>query len=255
VDSADHIVVVARGSDLLAQAASTLLMKHGFQVSFLTPSTLGSISITLREELVFILGKRVDGILFRALPQSLFCQDFAIEDQSFSNTETRAAWLSALNLGSLLAVNRYDARAWFEGIGWSQWRSRLIEAGIPVSPFSIGTAHLASPHFWYPYMSNLSRPAPGNHSRRIFGAAVTPSRQTNVSLMVYGKIVSGAESSTVRACMGLLYNFGISIATVTTDLDDKVLEVDTQPIVSGQDLIQVVAQILCEGFRAHLYRR
>ena len=81
-------------------------------------------------------------MLFRVSPELTFSDEFEVSDQPFCDAEIRAIWLAALNLDSVLAVNKYDAMTWFEGSSWPVWRRKVIHVGIPVSKFLFGDASL-----------------------------------------------------------------------------------------------------------------
>ena len=249
------IVVVAEKADPLARAVVADLPDRGDRVLYVAPADLGSFPVMFGKGIFFARGCVVCGILFRASYDNAFTVDFAEEDQHFSAAEFGALWLTALNCESVLAINRYDAEAWFEGYGWTVWRRRLIKEGIPVSPFSFGEDCTGGPRFWLPYTNTLIRPAPGGMSRRTLGTALTGSKVKQTSLVVCGRVIAGERYPCVVDTMDMLRDEGVRIAEIATDSEERVLFLNTRPAFTDTGLTDQAATLIVEMFHAHLHLR
>lgn len=247
------ILVINHPEDRLSNSIATILQTQGVRVLQILPGALGSKEISLQGDLFCIESEPIRGILFRVPPQSTFSDDFAASDQSFCDAEIRAILLAALNLESMLAINKYDAMTWFEGIGWPTWRRKLIAAGIPVVEFQFGDSDLNGRHVWYPYASLEARLAPGNHSRKMLGSALTEKNPSQTSLIVGREIITGKQSPSILATAELLTNAGACIAEVATDIDDRVVTINTLPSISDVEINDMVSLKISEIFHAHLY--
>lgn len=248
------ILVINHPEDRLSNSIVTILQTQGIRVLQIVPGALGSKQISLQGDLLCIDGDPVKGILFRVPPQSAFSDDFAINDQSFCDAEIRAVLLAALNLESMLAINKYDATTWFEGIGWPTWRRKLIAAGIPVTEFQFGDSDLNGRHVWYPYASLEAKLAPGHHSRKILGSALTEGTPLQTSLIIGGEILTGKQSPSMLATAEFLTNSGACLAEVATDMDDRVVTINTLPLISDVEVNTIVSLRISEMFHAHLHR-
>ncbi len=109
-----------------------------------------------------------------------------------------ASWLAAASFPSMRAVNAYDPTAWRRGAGWSVWKDRLGECGVPVQP------------------------PPERHS----------TSSGTLSLVACGAVVAGPETAYVSAAAAALESSGIRLATVTSLPDGRVSNVDAQPQVT-----------------------
>jgi hypothetical protein len=176
-----------------------------------------------------------------------------VSDQPFCDAEIRAIWLAALNLDSILAVNKYDAVAWFEGLNWPVWRRKLIHAGIPVSKFWFGDTTLRTSCVWYPYTSQEARPAPGYHAKRVLGSALTESTLIQKSLIIGKDIVAGKQTRSILSTAELLADAGVCIAEVATDAYDNIVTVNTQPTISDVHIENLVSYQIAEMYHAHLH--
>jgi hypothetical protein len=249
------IVVISHSEDELSALITAILRKQGTRVMHIVPGALGSSQISLQGDVFLIDGWPISGVLFRASPESIFSDEFEASDQSFCDAEIRAVWLAALNLDVILAVNKYDAMTWFEGLGWPIWRRRLIDAGIPVSKFLFGDTTLQTLRVWYPYTRQEGRPVPGDNTRRILGSALTVSTSIQNSLIIGKDIVAGRQAHSIQAAADLLADSGISIAEITTDVNDNILTVNTLPTISNVQIGNMVSHRVAEMFHAHLHSR
>ena len=247
------VVVVAESDDLLAALVKTRLEAQGDQVMAVPPGALGSLTVCLEGDVFRVEGQCIGGILFRVIPDMTFSDSFAAADRGFCDAEVRALWLAAMHLDSVCAINRYDAAAWFEGPYWPIWRRRLIAGGIPVSPFTFGGG--AQGEWWYPYRSHQPQTLPGPISRRVLGSATSAALPAQCILAVNGEVLVGDGHAPVLAALKLLSEAGIRLAEVLTDNDERVLAIDTQPLIVDPSLAAEVSGRLAGIYHDHLYRR
>lgn len=254
-ENARSVVVISHSEDKLSSLITAILHTQGIRVLSILPGSLGSRQISLQGDLLCIDSWPIGGVLFRVSPESTFSDEFEVSDQPFCDAEIRAIWLAAINLDSVLAVNKYDAMTWFEGLGWPVWRRKVIHVGIPVSKFLFGDASLQTSHVWYPYTSQQARPVPGYHTKRVLGSALTESTSVQNSLIVGKDIVAGKQTRSIRATAELLADAGIWIAEIATDFNDNILTVNTLPTIYDIPIENLVSQRIAEMFHAHLHSR
>jgi hypothetical protein len=248
------IVVVSDETDPLSTEFATTLRGQGTDMIHVHAGALAGLKVSLQNESFFVNAHLVRGILFRASLDSTFSETFSAEDRSFCDTEVMATWLAALNLDSILAVNRYDAAEWFEGARWPAWRRRLVEADIPVSPFAFGDTPVDASWSWYPYTSTRASRAPGIASRRVLGSAVTQSMQKQVSLAVCNVVIAGEASPTVLDTAKLLDDTGVRIAEIATDHDGRVLLVNTEPQIMETKILEHAKHLLIGAYNEDMHR-
>ncbi len=248
-------VVVGSPADALAGAVAAALRGRGASVLCADPSRLADRRVSLSGEAFTVEGRAVGAVVFRAPPDLSFSRGFRVEDRSFCDTETRALWLAATHLASVLAVNRYGAGAWFGGAGWAPWRRLLQEAGLPLAPFAFGDVPGAERRRWYPYAGQEAHAAPGRRTRRTLGAPLTTSEPAQTSLVVGGEVVEGEALPAVTEAAAVLREAGVHIAAVATDGAGRVLLVDTLPAVRRRASVQRSAHLISQLCYAHLRRR
>ncbi len=182
------VVIVASPSDLLAQLVATSLLYAHVPTCQLDPSDLADVELEWHGDRVTIDGHPVSGLLWRAL-----------QTQSSDLLDPRviASWLAAASFPSMRAVNAYDPPAWRRGAGWSVWKDRLDECGVPVQP------------------------PPDRHSASSDAS----------SLVACGAVVAGPETACVSAAAEALESSGVRLASVTSLPDGRVSGVNAQPQV------------------------
>ncbi len=192
------VVIIASASDLLAQLVATSLIYSHVPTCQLDPADLAGVELEWHGTAVTINEQPVSGLLWRTLRcPTVRCTDPTTDAM---DPETTASWLAAASFPSMRAVNAYDPAAWRRGAGWSVWKDRLGECGVPVQP------------------------PPARH-------ATSPGTP---SLVVCGAIVSGPETDCVKAAAEVLESSGVRLATVTSLPDGRVTGVNPQPQVSDR---------------------
>jgi hypothetical protein len=248
------VVIVSEFTDTLASAVAVKLQSEGIYVVQTAPYDLGDLRVTLHEDEFIVNDSPVSGILFRSLPNSTLSQGFPIEDRGFCDSELRAVWLAALHLPRILAINRYDAEAWFEAVGWPVWRRKLVEQEIHVSPFVFGGVVQENLRFWHPYTSLLARPVPDNGTVQMLGSALTQSVRQQESLVVCGEVISGEILPVVVDTMNVLEKAGVWIASIATDSDATICSVNTLPTIPESHTLAHAVNLIRDRYYAHLSR-
>ncbi len=247
------IAVIGEQSDTLCRSLARALSADGVPVLRSTPGELSSLKVSLGEEMMLVEGQVVAGVFFHCHPDRCFSDGYVAEDRAFCDAETRAIWLSALNLGAVLAINRYDATAWFEGLGWASWRRRLREAGIPVADIHVGGGRHSTGH-WQLFASGHQRPLPRPEVQRCLAAAVTESEHSRSVVAVGGEILGGCSSPSAHAAAALLAEEGIWLAQLQLDQHGALLGVDPVPRVEDSASIQQITRRAQGAFHEHLDR-
>ena len=181
------VVVVAVPSDLLAQLVATSLLYAHVPTCQLSPSNLDEVELEWHGDQVTINGQPVSGLLWRTGPTT-----------GSLDPRITASWLAAASFPSMRAVNAYDPAAWRRGAGWSVWKDRLDECGVPVQP----------PQERHSTSSGTS------------------------SLVACGAVVTGPATTGVSAAAEALESAGVRLATVTSLPDGRVSNIDAQPQVN-----------------------
>lgn len=245
------VLIVAYPGDHFAEAVAGRLERSKSQVLCVEPSQMPDLTVALRGDRLTVNGQAVGGVLARCPSNAFFSESFSDEDQSFVSTEIRAVWLAATQLPSVYAVNRLDPVAYFDDSEWSVWRTRLMSAGIPVSPFSFGNISPSElSHSWLPSRSLTMRVAPDPVVHRVIGAALTISRRGASYAYVGDQLLAKDSPATVVEAQGVLLDHGLRLAEITLDEQERVLLVNPLPIIEPPDQ---AADLLAEAFRAHLH--
>ena len=250
-----NIVLVSNEGDLLSKSLTHRLQRKNVIVHNFSPHDLGNLDVSLSDRYFSIGGNTIQGIFFRISPDSHFSSDFVKEDQQFCDAETRAVWLSALNLESIVTINRYDAVAWFQGIEWDTWRNKIIESEINVSSFVFGDNPTMEGGCWYPYSSSIARDIPGKTTRKILGCALSYSSQIQSNLVVCNHVITGNANVSVSSSSKMLERIGIQLAEITTDVDEHVVTINTIPKISNKKILKEVSEILVGVFLENMHSR
>ncbi|MDH3539349.1 MAG: hypothetical protein OEP52_05090 [Acidimicrobiia bacterium] len=184
------VVIIAPPRDLLAQLVATSLLYAHVPTCQLDPAELADVQLEWHGNEITISGQTICGLLWRA-PRT--------DDKlSALDPQITASWLAAASFPSMRAVNAYDPTAWRQGAGWSVWKDRLGECGVPVQP------------------------PPERHS-------ASPG---TLSLIACGAVVAGPKTPCISAAAAALESSGVRLATVTSLPDGRVSNVDAQPEVN-----------------------
>jgi hypothetical protein len=250
-----NIWIISAEGDQLSPAVSEKLKNKSIPVLFSYSNKISEVDFFLNSEKLFVNGKLITGILFRARPDSFFSESFVEQDQPFCDSEIGAVLLAALNLPSILAVNKYDARLWFDKSSWALWRSRYLHNQMKVSPFHFGSSELNGSSVWLPYNSFNFRVKPNFEIRKILGAALTRSHPLNKFLVVGKKIFHERSFFQLNDHIELLNEYGIFISEITTDSEGNIITVNTLPAFSDERIIDVSSNLLVYLYYDFLSRR
>jgi hypothetical protein len=246
-------VAVVRGDDdLLCDILVEYLQAQSIMTVQILAGALGGLRVSLQSDRFDVEGNQVMGVLFRVSPDVSFSDNFVVDDQPFCNTEVGAVWLAALNLSTVLAINRLDAVAWFDGTRWPVWRRKLLQQGLPVAPFSYGEAPSRDHALWYPYGSGSLVPAPEPITQRIFCTALTSTKETHSSLVLGGKVISGHRHPNVVSAALFMAEIGAPLVEITVDDKGYVLACNTLPAMRDLTQVRQVAQSLADLFHDHM---
>ncbi len=247
--SETFFLAVGEETDLVILRAKVRLEATGIHVTLVPPAHIGDLTVSVRSRSFYIGPSRVNGIIFRTHPGTIFSGSFVEEDRAFCNAEVGAVWLAALQCGSLYAVNRYDALTWFGSGQWLSWNHRLREASIPVAEFSYSTGS-EKHRWWYPYATGTAIEAPQPIVQDLMMSATSNSYPKAKALIAFGSVVNGNHDEITRHSMEMLRQWGIYIAEITTDEENRVLLIDTNPQIGNEADADEIAKLLVRDYES-----
>lgn len=241
---------VVVGADRLARAATDRIREAGVEVLALTGAELADVTVRLHAHEFVVEGRAVRGVLLREPIGAALPAGFAADDWSFVAAEVAATWLAATHLPGLLAVNRLDAEAWFEGGQWPVWRRRL-RGSVDLSFLRFGDSDASR---WRPYVGGGDRPTPSAAVRRSLGTALANEAVAGSTLFVIGEALGGYPPRPVLEAAQRLRASGLELAAISHDAHGRVVAVDPFPAVPD-DLLEPATHRLAQAFGDHLRRR
>lgn len=250
-------LLVGSPSDELLLATRDALTRRNIAVRAVPPHQLATLSLHLAGGQCSVDGQPLGALLWRAYPDSRLSDCFAASDRAFADAEIGAAWLAVINAPSLLAINRYDADSWFDGLGWPCLRRCLKDAGIPLSPFAYGdTSDGSEGSHWLPYISTgpAQRPPP-QAARAALGAALSAEPARTAATVVCGHLLDGAPEAAISHAARALAHRGVHIARLYADAIGRILLVDPQPAITDRNTAARAAAILADTYGPHLHPR
>ena len=248
------VAVVAETSDALATATAERLREHGVPTRSVPPGGLSLLPVELARDVFLVDESPVAAVFWRAAPTTCMSDGFQAAERAFCDAETGATWLGAMQLPSVLSINRFDAGAWYSGIGWPVWRRLLARHGVAVEPLAVGDVELAGAWEWRPYASFERLAVPDAVIRRVLGTAAAPLTARGEWLSVCGEVLGDATpNANVRWAAALLARAGVSLATVGCDDDGRIAVVDALPTVPSST-IAAAARTIAERMYAHWRR-
>jgi hypothetical protein len=240
------------GSDRLAVVTSAALRSTGVEVVDVPGHQLADAPVSLRRNGFSVHGRPIAGMLLCEPVGTAAPHGFAGPDWSFVLAELGATWLAAANLDGMLAINRLDAEAWYEGGQWPVWQRRLGATPVELSPLRVGAS--AAGARWRPYTGGADRPAPAEAVRRALGTALTDEPIAGAALFVCGEPVGPAGPGGLTDAAALLRGSGLELVSIAHDAEGRVATVDPYPAVA-EDIVAPVAARLAGAFHDHLRRR
>jgi hypothetical protein len=248
------LVVVAEPDDLLSDAL--VEEAKGIVLERLRPEELGSLPMTA-DKLVCRLNRRdVNGVIFRVAPTARFAGGYEQEEQAFADSELSAIWLSVLNLGSVWAVNRYDAEMWYDGLRWPVWQRRIARAGIPVSPAFVGASPVTTGSGgWMPYGGQSLEDAFDTDTHAVLASAMSRAKPLARNLTVCGRVIDGEASGISLQVAEYLEAIGLRFAEIELDQTGRVFRLNPLPRLSDHAVATMAARCLLEAFNENLCHR
>jgi hypothetical protein len=154
-----------------------------------------------------------------------------------------------------MSINQYNATAWFESGNWLVWRQILRKEGMKISPYAFGDIQMNKSGYWHPYTSWSIRESPGIITLQVLGGAMALNNQSRSNIVVCGEIIDGKKLPSVLESAQILEKHGIRIAQITTDSEEGIAAVNTQPIFLDNDSAQKAAELITNAYEQNLHSR
>jgi hypothetical protein len=194
--------------------------------------------------------------MWRVFPQTNLSATYSLDDQPFCTAEVGAAWLAALNLESVLAINRYSPLMWYNQLCWPVFRWLLHKAMITVSSFHFGGSDpkLGATQ-WLPYLSARPLTALDGEVHAVMGSALTVAEPAHAYTLVCGTFLGEDGVGQAKQAARQLDRLGICLAEICTDHDGKIFSVNPHPSISDPILVEQAAALISNAFHEHLHHR
>jgi hypothetical protein len=218
--------------------------------------SLGDLRIQLGNAGLIVEGAPVGGILWRVFPQTNLSASYPLNDQPFCTAEVGATWLAALNLESVLAINRYSPLMWYNQLRWPAFRWLLHKAKITVSSLHFGSSDpKLGAALWLPYLSGRPLTPFDAEVHAVMGSALTVAQPAHAYILVCGTFLGEDGVGEAEQAARQLDRLGICLAEIRTDHDGKIFSVNPQPSISDPILVDQAAALISNAFHAHLHHR
>jgi hypothetical protein len=76
-----------------------------------------------------------------------------------------------------------------------------------------------------------------------------------VSVVVCGRVITGAAYPSIVTTMELLDAAGVRIAEISTDVEGRVLSVNTFPVITQAGSLEQAVEHIVAAYRTHLHHR
>jgi len=249
------LVIVAPEEDSLARRVSEVVAVRGGRTRWCAPVHLASLSVALTEEQFIVEDETVRAVLWRVSPDMPLADDFCAQDRSFAAAETAAVWIAGNSLPATLAINRFDAEAWYSGLRWHYWRNRLAAAGVAVTDICVGDLALPAGWQWSPYTTGDPCDMPDTPARAVMASACHGAVELVTAVAVCGEIETGASHSNVRLAAALLDAWGVGLAAIDADRDGRVHRVRVLPALEAGPVFEHVTATLGDRLYEHCAAR
>jgi hypothetical protein len=246
------VLVVRLERDELTDACREALETRHIPVRSIPPWLLGEARLTLTPSELRFEGEAVLGLLFRAPPGVPMSGGFDPGDRAFADTEIGATLLAAASLPSLVAVNRFDACAWFEQGRWSVWHRRLEAAGVPVTSFESPADAAGAGRRWHPQTSFEAFAPPDAAALAALIGLTTAAVAEATWLVIGGEPIDSAAPPQVRWAATVLEQEGLALAAITVDQAGSIMYVN--PFPEAADATEAVKAGLALAELFHGYR-
>jgi hypothetical protein len=249
------LVVVAQSEDRLACRVTEVFAARGGRTRWCAPAQLASLSVELTDEAFRIENEVVRAIFWRVSPDMPLAEEFRAEDRAFAASETAAVWIAGTHLPGTLAINRFDAEAWYSGLRWQYWRDRLAASGVAVTDLCVGDLALPADWLWSPYTTGEPCEMPEAPARAIMASACHGAVVPLTSVAVCGEVVAISPPPNVRRAAELLDAWGVQLAAIDSDPDGRVHRVRVLPAFAEEPLFEQVATTLGDRLYEHCAAR
>ena len=95
--------------------------------------------------------------------------------------------------------------------------------------------------------------APDYHAKRTLGSALTENTTVQKSLVLGKDVVVGRQAASICATAEWLAAQGVYLAEIAADVDDRILTVNTLPMIEKFETNNLVGRQIAEMFYAHLH--
>lgn len=248
-------LIIANREDTLSNEVIKKFQKQGTPFIRVIPDEVGDLEICLKQGQCYINDRLVDAIFYRASLDSSFCRNFVTEDQSYCSAEIRATLLAAMHAESIMSINQYNATTWFEGSNWLVWRHILSKEGMNMSPYAFGDIQMNKPGYWHPYTSWSIRESRGMTILQVLGAARALNNQLRSNIIVCGEIIEGKNLDSVLESVQVLEKYGIKIAQIMTDSEERIAAVNTLPVFPHVGPAEKAAELITNTYDHSLHSR
>jgi hypothetical protein len=247
--------IVSQAGDPLSDALVGQLSAQGIPAIQITTESLGDLHTCLDEEVFLLDGQEVGAIFFHAHPDEIFSCSFQENDRPFVDVEIRAIWLAAMQLDSILAINCYDADAWFENLHWTVWRRKFADADVPLAEINYGGFNGQNEDYWLPYTFQNPQQPLDNPTRKLLGAASIYDGCWDLHRFVCSETLTTSPTSSVQIAAKVLLATGIRLVDIWVNSREQVVIADTVPLFSEPLEILAVSERLTELIDARLHYR
>jgi hypothetical protein len=244
-----EVVIVAQPEDPVAVGVQQMVAASGGGVAWYAPSALATLNVELTGEMFNVDGRAVRTVLWRVSPEMPLAEDFQVVDRAFAGAEVAATWLAALRTNGIVAINRFDAEAWYSGLRPQYWRDRLSAAGIAVTSMSVGDCPVPEDWQWSPYTTGEPSELPEPKARAVMASACHAEKDLVTSVYVCGQIITECPDPNVHLATELLDAWGVGLAAIEADTDGRLHRVRVLPVFDDASLLERVTTIL----GTHLY--
>ena len=237
---AGEVVIVAQLEDPVAIGVQRIIAASGGGVVWYTPGTLATLNVELSGETFKVDGRAVRSVLWRVSPEMPLAEDFHEEDRAFAGAEVAATWIAALRSNSIVAINSFDAEAWYSGLRPQFWRDRLSAAGVAVTTMSVGDCPVPEAWQWAPYTTGeLSGPSEQT-ARAVMASACHPVPDIVTSVHVCGDTMLACPAPNIRLAIARLDAWGVRLATLEANTAGHVHRVRVLPVFDDETLLERV---------------
>jgi hypothetical protein len=247
-------LIVSLEKDAIGAACREALQARGVTVRSIPPALLGEARLALAPSQFRFEGMPVRGLLLRTPPCFPVSARFDSADQAFADSEIGATLLAAASLSSLIAVNRFDATAWFENGRWSVWHQRLEVAGVPVTTFEAGPDPAGDGGWWHPHTTFTAIAPPAPAAMAAFTGLTTTAVAGATYLAVGGNPIDPVAPPTVFRTAAVLEREGLAFAAITVDQDGAIHKINPFPEAADPAEAARAGQALAEHIHGHWHR-